>query len=218
MAPKRKRATRAQTADAQQTVDRSETTAHTVPPRAAAVHTVPSSVNMTQQQQQQTTNTNTNTNTTSSSTQLNKTHDNRQDQPTTEAAPHATSEPKKHAYAGELRSLMFGYGDAPQPRTETVEMLEDITLDYLRRVLRKAADAADERVRHAAARTGSQPPASARVRERDLLFVLRRDKRKLERVRELLEVWEEQKEARHGKAPEAYEKDDAEDDDPLAGV
>ena len=61
-------------------------------------------------------------------------------------------------------------------------------------------------------------PASARVRERDLLFVLRRDKRKLERVRELLEVWEEQKEARHGKAPEAYEKDDAEDDDPLAGV
>ena len=48
---------------------------------------------------------------------------------------------------------------------------------------------------------------STRVKERDLLFVLRKDRKRLDRVLSLLEVYEEQKEAR-GKPPEDFSKDD----------
>ena len=48
---------------------------------------------------------------------------------------------------------------------------------------------------------------STRIKEKDLLFVLRKDRKRLDRVLSQLEVYEEQKEAR-GKPPEDFSKDD----------
>ena len=49
--------------------------------------------------------------------------------------------------------------------------------------------------------------ADAKVQEWDLLFVLRRDRRRYARGVELLEVFKEQKTATSGKAPEDYAND-----------
>ena len=72
-------------------------------------------------------------------------------------------------------------------------------------VLRKASGAAEARQR---ATRGS---STSRVKEQDLLFVLRKDRKRLHRVLELLEVFEEQKQARATENPDnmakSYDKD-----------
>lgn len=70
----------------------------------------------------------------------------------------------------------------------------------------QASEAGEERQRQQ--RRGAGSGGAAIVKERDLLWILRKDPRRHERVRELLEVWEEQKEARVGRQPEDYEKGD----------
>jgi transcription initiation factor TFIID subunit 13 len=97
---------------------------------------------------------------------------------------------------------MFGFGDDANPLPQSIALMEDLVVDYLQRVLHSAADTCEERSRHA--RRGGEAP---RVKERDLLFALRKDKRRLRRAQELLEVYEEQKEAR---------KDYAKDQDEYA--
>lgn len=106
----------------------------------------------------------------------------------------------------ELRAMMFGFGDDPHPLPQTTALAEDLVVDYLERVLHQAAGAAAERSRHV--RRGAEVP---RVKERDLLFVLRKDKRRLQRAQELLEVYEEQKEARkdYAKDHEEYAREEA---------
>lgn len=96
-----------------------------------------------------------------------------------------------HKFQRELRAMMFGFGDDANPLPQSVALVEDLVVDYLQRVLHSAADACEERSRYT--RRGGEAP---RVKERDLLFVLRKDKRRLQRAQELLEVYEEQKEAR----------------------
>jgi transcription initiation factor TFIID subunit 13 len=90
----------------------------------------------------------------------------------------------------ELRSMMFGFGDDRHPQTETVELLEDMVIDYVRQLLQKAQEVSEHR------ELGSKKAGKAKVRDRDLLFVLRKDRRRYERAVELLEVWKEVKAAR----------------------
>ena len=101
---------------------------------------------------------------------------------------------------------MYGYGDKKNPLPESMALLEGMTVDYLQQVLNRAAEAAQ----HRQTREKHAEDVAVKVRERDLLFVLRKDQRRLLRVKELLEVWEEQKDARQGKAPESYAQDDDE--------
>mmetsp|Transcript_35302 Transcript_35302/g.92648 ORF Transcript_35302/g.92648 Transcript_35302/m.92648 type:complete len:197 (-) Transcript_35302:381-971(-) len=93
----------------------------------------------------------------------------------------------------ELRSMMFGFGDDRQPQAESVQLLEEMVVDYIRGLLQQAQQTCEHRVR-GARKAGSE----AKVRDRDLLFVLRKDRRRHERVIELLEVWKEVKAARGG--------------------
>lgn len=90
----------------------------------------------------------------------------------------------------ELRSMMFGFGDDRQPQEESVQLLEDMTVDYIQRLLQKAQETCEYRTR------GAKKAGEAKVRDRDLLFVLRKERRRHERVVELLEVWKEVKAAR----------------------
>jgi len=72
-------------------------------------------------------------------------------------------------------------------------------------VLRKASGAAEARQR------ATRGNSTSRVKEADLLFVLRKDRKRLTRVTELWEVFEEQKKARVQENPDdmakSYDKD-----------
>merc|ERR1712228_904236 len=94
----------------------------------------------------------------------------------------------------ELRAMMFGFGDSSAPLTQSVQLMEDMVTDYLQQLLHKASEACEHRQR--LQRRGADSTNAPKVREKDLLFVLRKDHRRLRRVQELLEVYEDQKEAR----------------------
>ena len=101
----------------------------------------------------------------------------------------------------ELRSMMFGFGDDRQPQAESVQLLEDMVVDYVQTLLQHAQQASEHRTR------GTKRAGEAKVRERDLLFVLRKDCRRQERIVELLEVWKEVKAARGvGDDPKGLDK------------
>ena len=112
--------------------------------------------------------------------------------PSTSAVPDgiATNPRAARRFQRELRSIMYGFGDARQPQEESVQLLEDMVVDYIHQLLQKAQIACEHRMR------GMRKSTEPKLRDRDLLFVLRKDKRKYERVVEILEVWKELKTAR----------------------
>lgn len=87
---------------------------------------------------------------------------------------------------------MYGYGDDREPRNETVELVEDILIDYLSNILHKALDASAQRGR---IKPGQKAPANA-LNVDDILHIVRRDPKKYARVQELLLLQEEIKKAK----------------------
>lgn len=83
-------------------------------------------------------------------------------------------------YGKELRCMMYGFGDDQNPYTESVELLEDVVLKYINDVTRKAMDVG---------RTG-------KITVDDIMFLIRKDRRKCRRVEKLLEMNEELKKSR----------------------
>ncbi|PJF17832.1 Transcription initiation factor IID, 18kDa subunit domain-containing protein [Paramicrosporidium saccamoebae] len=65
--------------------------------------------------------------------------------------------------------MLFGFGDSNNPRQDTVELVEELVIEYLTDTITAAA-----RI------------SQTRVRTDDLLHVLRHDEKKLARVEELL--------------------------------
>ncbi|KAM0683686.1 Transcription initiation factor TFIID subunit 13 [Mitosporidium daphniae] len=78
----------------------------------------------------------------------------------------STRRVEKRVLIKELRTMLYGFGDVPVPRQDTVEVVEDCLFDFLTRFVAK--------------------PRGGKVRTEDLLTVLKRDPRKLGRVEELL--------------------------------
>lgn len=76
---------------------------------------------------------------------------------------------------------MYGFGDAENPLPETVDLVEELTIDYLTKFAKKAMEAANRR---------------GKLQTEDLLYVIRHDEKKLARCLELLEMNEQLKEAR----------------------
>ena len=103
----------------------------------------------------------------------------------------------------ELRAMMYGFGDVEEPLAQSMELMEDMIIDYVQLLLKKALAACEDRHR-GVKRPGA---AEAKIKERDLLFALRKDRKRCARVAELLEVWQEQKAATSGKAAEEYAND-----------
>lgn len=83
-------------------------------------------------------------------------------------------------YGKELRCMMYGFGDDRNPYTESVELLEDLVLKYINEMTRKAMDVG---------RTG-------KITVEDIMYLIRKDKRKCARVKELLLMNEELKKSR----------------------
>ena len=87
---------------------------------------------------------------------------------------------------------MYGFGDDRQPLTRSVQLMEELVVDYVQNLLHEAHAACEYRQRGVRGGGGG----GSRVKERDLLFALRRDPRRQERVEELLDVWKEIKASR----------------------
>lgn len=83
-------------------------------------------------------------------------------------------------YGKELRCMMYGFGDDINPYTESVELLEDLVIKYINETTRKAMEVG---------RTG-------KITVDDIMYLIRKDKRKCARVKELLLMNEELKKSR----------------------
>ncbi|XP_017019352.1 transcription initiation factor TFIID subunit 13 [Drosophila kikkawai] len=92
----------------------------------------------------------------------------------------ATNAGRKRLFSKELRCMMFGFGDDKNPYTETVDLLEDLVIEYIAETTHRAMEIG---------RTG-------RVQVEDIIFLVRKDPRKYARVKDLLTMNEELKKAR----------------------
>ncbi|KAL4560104.1 hypothetical protein LXL04_032253 [Taraxacum kok-saghyz] len=78
-------------------------------------------------------------------------------------------------------SMMYGFGDDPNPLPETVALVEDIVVEYVTDMVHKAQDIASNR---------------GKLLTEDFLFLICKDTPKLIRCTELLSMNEELKQAR----------------------
>jgi len=87
---------------------------------------------------------------------------------------------RKRYFSKELRCMMYGFGDDQNPYTESVDLLEDLVIQYISEITFKAMEVGK----------------AGRVTVEDILFLMRKDSRKYTRVKELLLMNEELKKAR----------------------
>lgn len=101
-------------------------------------------------------------------------------------------EARKTSFLKEIRSMMYGYGDVSAPRHDAAEVLHGYVLDYLSILLTN---------------THNMAQVKGKTKTEDLLYYLRRDRKKYSRVRQLLITNEELKMARKAFELKEYEKD-----------
>ncbi|XP_071956490.1 transcription initiation factor TFIID subunit 13-like [Antedon mediterranea] len=87
---------------------------------------------------------------------------------------------KKRMFSKELRCMMYGFGDDQNPYTESVDLLDDLVMEFITEMTHKAMEVG---------RRG-------KVQVEDIVFLIRKDSRKYSRVRDLLTMNEELKKAR----------------------
>uniref|UniRef100_A0A8C7XP92 Transcription initiation factor TFIID subunit 13 n=1 Tax=Oryzias sinensis TaxID=183150 RepID=A0A8C7XP92_9TELE len=87
---------------------------------------------------------------------------------------------RKRLFSKELRCMMYGFGDDQNPYTESVDILEDLVIEFITEMTHKAMS------------FGRQ----GRVQVEDIVFLIRKDPRKFARVKDLLTMNEELKRAR----------------------
>jgi len=88
---------------------------------------------------------------------------------------------KKRLFTRELRHMMYGFGDVFNPVPESVDLMEDLVVEYISEMTRKAMEVAAKR---------------GKLQTEDLVFLVRKDRKKYTRVLELLRMNEELKRAR----------------------
>lgn len=95
-------------------------------------------------------------------------------------------------FSKDLPWLMYGFGDADKPLKETVDLVEDIAVQFITDTVHAAMQSA------AARNPGSSSSAAKKdeIRLEDLLFAVRRDPRKVARIQELIRRQQEIKDAR----------------------
>lgn len=89
-------------------------------------------------------------------------------------------EKRKKIFSKELRCMMYGFGDDQNPYTESVDLLEDLVIEYISEMTKKAMDIGK----------------SGRIIVEDIIFLIRKDPKKYSRVKELLLMSEELRKAR----------------------
>lgn len=101
-------------------------------------------------------------------------------------------ERRKTTFTKEIRYMMYGFGDVKNPRHDTAELVEAYMLDYLRTLLTN---------------TMNMAKIKGKTKTEDLLWMLRHDRIKYTRVKDLLAINEELKNARKLVDYDEYEKE-----------
>ncbi|KAG1443648.1 hypothetical protein G6F56_010596 [Rhizopus delemar] len=83
---------------------------------------------------------------------------------------------RKGMFSKDLKLLMYGFGDVPNPASDSIAVMDDLVIDYITEMCQKAAEVADNR---------------GKVKVEDFKFALRKDAKKLARVEELLYMSED---------------------------
>lgn len=83
---------------------------------------------------------------------------------------------------------MFGFGDDQVPFTESVDLLEDLVVEYITEMTLKAMEVGKR----------------GKVHVEDIVFLIRKDPKKYARVKDLLTMNEELKKARKAFDAESY--------------
>jgi len=86
--------------------------------------------------------------------------------------------------------MMYGFGDVISPLPESLDIMEELVFEYVQHMTMKAMQVSAKR---------------GRFITEDLIFLVRKDKKKHARAKELLFMWEEIRKARS-----AFESDDVE--------
>ena len=87
---------------------------------------------------------------------------------------------KKKYFSKELRYMMYGFGDDPNPYNETVDLVDDLVVEFITEMSLKTMEVGKKGKMHVD----------------DLLFLIRRDPKKYARIRDLLQMNEELKQAK----------------------
>ncbi|XP_044757197.1 transcription initiation factor TFIID subunit 13 isoform X1 [Coccinella septempunctata] len=87
---------------------------------------------------------------------------------------------RKRLFSKELRCMMYGFGDDQNPYTESVDIIEDLVIEFITEMTHRAMEIG---------KTG-------RVSVEDIVYLVRKDPRKYARVKDLLTMNEELKRAR----------------------
>ncbi|KAG7670819.1 hypothetical protein Ndes2526B_g01427 [Nannochloris sp. 'desiccata'] len=97
----------------------------------------------------------------------------------------------KGTFVKDLSTMMYAFGDHDTPLPETVDLVEEIVIEYASGVFRKSLNLASLRGK-------SKPPLKGvgAVTAEDIMAIVKKDPKKFERVKELFELQKELKEAR----------------------
>ncbi|KAH9385244.1 transcription initiation factor TFIID subunit 13 [Nematocida major] len=99
---------------------------------------------------------------------------------------------RKPNFIREIRMLMYSLGDTVNPRLDSAMVIHDYLCHYLTNILQKAKIVSKSR---------------GRTKTDDLLYTIKRDRRKYTRAKELLVTNEELKKARKPFEYDAIEKE-----------
>ncbi|XP_029173362.1 transcription initiation protein SPT3 homolog [Nylanderia fulva] len=83
----------------------------------------------------------------------------------------------------DIRLMMHGFGDSSEPLFESAKIIEDIVLQQMKAILKRACEIADRRAGHLSKKSNI-------INGEDLIFLLRKDKVKLQRLLKYLEIKE----------------------------
>ena len=100
----------------------------------------------------------------------------------------SSADKRKRLFTKEIRCMLYGFGDEQVPYTETVEMLDDLLIQYITDMTVKVMNVGKK----------------GRVSVEDIVYLIRKDPKKYARVKELLTMNEELKKARKAFDAESY--------------
>ena len=80
-------------------------------------------------------------------------------------------------FTNELKGLMYGFGDKENPDSETAELLQEYVIEYIQNI-------------SLAAYRRNKRKGSNEISLRDLLYVLRKDKKRYYRIPSLINFYE----------------------------
>ncbi|XP_043266047.1 transcription initiation protein SPT3 homolog isoform X1 [Colletes gigas] len=82
-------------------------------------------------------------------------------------------------YTAEIRQMMHGFGDSGEPLVESVKIVEEVVLQQMRTIVKKACEVSYR---------SENPKKGSCISAEDFIFLLRKDKMKLQRLIRYMEL------------------------------